>query len=243
MSSSESELARVRGLVSLEAVGRQDGSARWLRGLCRAAVRALPASGAGVSVMGSSGLQGLAVASDARSELVEELQFALGEGPCRDAYDTGAAVLVSDLGDEGVRRWPIYTPAAQESGVQAVFAFPLMAGAARLGVLDVYARRPGPLSREALRWAPVFAEVAMVGLLESYEADGAMDPDRYPAHVLSMGYRVEVYQAQGMLQVQLGVGSSEALARLRAHAFAAGRPLGDVAQDIIDRKLILERDA
>ncbi len=235
-------MARVRGLVSQEATGPRGGSIAWLRGLCRAAARSLPAAGAGVSVMGSAGLQGLAVASDAHSELIEELQFALGEGPCRDAYDTGTAVLVSDLGREGAHRWPIYTPAARESGVEAVFAFPLRVGDARLGVLDVYARRPGPRSAAALRGGPRVAAVAVLGLLETYGAGGSLDLDLNPGHSLPMGYRVEVYQAQGMLQVQLGVGSTAALARLRAHAFTTGRRLSDVARDIIDRRLVLERD-
>jgi hypothetical protein len=192
--------------------------------------------------MSSNGLQGLSVASDSRSEYVEELQFALGEGPCRDAYDTGVAVLVGDLSGEGARRWPIYAPAAHDNGVEAVFAFPLRVGVAGIGVLGVYSQEPGPLPADALRWAPVFAEVAMIGLLDSYEAGGIPEPGEGPAPAGALGYRVEVYQAQGMLQVQLGVGASEALARLQAHAFAGGHRITDVARDIIARRLTLERD-
>ncbi len=53
---------------------------------------------------------------------------------------------------------------------------------------------------------------------------------------------VEVHQAQGMLMVDLGVNAEEAMARLRAHASANGRTLGDVARDIVAGSLTLDRD-
>ena len=52
---------------------------------------------------------------------------------------------------------------------------------------------------------------------------------------------LEVYQAQGMVMVDLGVSLAEALVRLRAHAFVEGRPVGDVARDIVAGRLRLER--
>ena len=37
--------------------------------------------------------------------------------------------------------------------------------------------------------------------------------------------------------IQLGVTIAEALVRLRAYAYAEGRPLADVARDVVARKL------
>jgi AmiR/NasT family two-component response regulator len=51
--------------------------------------------------------------------------------------------------------------------------------------------------------------------------------------------RAELYQAQGMLSLQLGVDLAEAMIRLRAHAYAHNRPLIDVARDIVERRLDL----
>ena len=45
-----------------------------------------------------------------------------------------------------------------------------------------------------------------------------------------------------MLVAQLGVDPTEALVRLRAHAYATGRSATDVACDILDRRLRLEAD-
>jgi hypothetical protein len=55
--------------------------------------------------------------------------------------------------------------------------------------------------------------------------------------------RVEVYQATGMLIGQLDIDATEALARLRAYAFAVGRTASEVAWDIVERRLVLDDDA
>ncbi|MDQ6895319.1 MAG: ANTAR domain-containing protein [Actinomycetota bacterium] len=54
--------------------------------------------------------------------------------------------------------------------------------------------------------------------------------------------RVEVYKATGILIAQLDVDAPEALARLRAHAVATGATASEVAREILDQGLELERD-
>jgi GAF domain-containing protein len=235
----EDRSAGLHALIAAES-GGADTSADWLRRLCRVAVRELPASGAGVSLITDAGTHGMAAVSDPTSEVIEELQFTLGEGPCLDAHATRRTVLVPDLTRDALTRWPAYAPAAYEHGVRAVFAFPLQIGAARLGVLDVYRDEVGSLSGDALNQALAFAEVALTILLDEQERAG---PQRIGAGAEgALGHRVELYQAQGMVQVQLGVGAAEALVRLRAHAYANGRRLGDVARDVVARRLTFERD-
>jgi hypothetical protein len=226
-------------LIAAESRGA-DGSGDWLRQLCRVAVRELSASGVGVSLITDAGTQGTAAASDPTSEFVEELQFTLGEGPCLEAHASRRPVLIPNLAEDALTRWPAYVPAAREHGVQAVFAFPLQIGAARLGTLDVYRDEVGSLSGKTLNQALTCAEVALMILLDEQERAG---PETVGGVVeRTLGHRVEVYQAQGMVQVQLGVSAAEALVRLRAHAYANGHRLGDVARDVVARRLTLERD-
>ncbi len=52
--------------------------------------------------------------------------------------------------------------------------------------------------------------------------------------------RAEIDQATGMLTEQLGTGIAEAFVRLRAYAYAQDRQLGDVARDIVTRRLRLD---
>lgn len=213
----------------------RDGVMGSLRRLCAAAARALSASGAAVTVMAQDGTRGVVVASDAVSERVEELQFVLGEGPGIDAFANRRPVLVPDLAAYAVARWPVYTPAASDLGIRAVFALPLQVGAARVGVLHVFRGRPGQLSGDQLRYALVFAEVALTTLLDGQHnaASGAAADGLAGA----VERRAELFQAQGMVMVQLGVSLAEALARMRAYAYAQNRQLRAVAADIIAHRV------
>jgi hypothetical protein len=53
----------------------------------------------------------------------------------------------------------------------------------------------------------------------------------------------QIHQATGMLIAQLGVGAEQAFARLRAHAYAEGKDMLVIAEDIIARRLRLEPDS
>ncbi len=232
----------LRRLVAREfaAPGDQEDVAGSLQRLCRTAARSLPASGVGVSVLTREGALVTTAASDQASSAIEELQFALGEGPCMEAYATRRPVLAGDLAAERTHRWPGYAPSAQALGVGAVFAFPLQVGAARLGVMDVYRRESGQLSTPTLKQALDFATVAVDLLLDAQQRSATDGTAPSVDDVLGTGY--ELYQAQGMVMIQAGVPLDEAMARLRAYAFAEGRGLHDVAADVVARRLVLESD-
>ena len=68
------------------------------------------------------------------------------------------------------------------------------------------------------------------------------DPDSDSWAELNTLSRADVSQATGMLVAQLEVEPAEALVRLRAYAFAAGRSATAVACDILDRRLRLKAD-
>jgi ANTAR domain/GAF domain len=236
------QLARVRALLAEEppAAGDPASIAVSLQRLCRAAARALPASGVAVSLMTQEGSSEVAAASNRTSELIEELQFTFGEGPCIDASATGRPVLASTIADQSMSRWPGYSPAVHSLGVRAVFAFPLQIGAVRLGSLDVYREWAGALSVEALSQALTFAEVATMIVLDGQEE--AVRGESAAGLEDALESHFEVHQAQGMVMIQLGVDVAEAMVRLRAYAYSTERGLGDVARDILARTLTLERD-
>jgi hypothetical protein len=230
----------VWSLVAEEPVvaGEAPALTGWLDRFCRAAARNLPASAAGVSVMTSEGDPAVVAASSEFARDVEQLQFTLGEGPCQDAYAQRQAVLVPQV-TATLTRWPGYAPALLQHGVRAVFAFPLQVGGSRLGALDLYREQSGPLSDAAVVQGFAFAEVATTTLLDSQDRAGLdVDPD----HGAVLGAPLVVYQAQGMVHVQLGIGLGQALGRLRAYAFSHDRSLSDVARDVVARRLVIEPD-
>ncbi len=202
------------------------------------------ADGAWLTAMTDPEHRVLAHATGGRAAELEELQFTVGEGPCVDAFTSGVPMLVPDLGAAGWQdRWPGFTVAGQDAGASALFAFPLAQGAIRVGVLGLYRRAPGPLSQEALADVLMCADTAVLLLLTARSGagghgypDGAGDPDGAGWH----GHSALGYQATGMVSVQSGVRLEEALALLRAHAFAHGLPLGEVAAQVVARLLRLD---
>ena len=51
-----------------------------------------------------------------------------------------------------------------------------------------------------------------------------------------------VYQATGMIMVQLALSPEAALSRLRASAFVQDRPIDEVARDVVGRRLWFEKE-
>ncbi len=225
--------------------GDRPGVSGQLQRVCRIAATTLPATGVGVSVLAGDGTQVAAAASDETHGVIEELQLIMGEGPCLDAFRSGAPVLVPDLGVSARTRWPGYAPEALDHGVRAVFAFPLRVGAVGVGALDVYQHRAGSLTTKAVNQAITFAEVAMQTLLDAEAGTGVAErtDGRRDLPILdALAHRLELYQAQGMVMMQLGTSLAQAMARLRAYAYAHDRPLHDVAADVVARRLVMVDD-
>jgi hypothetical protein len=192
-------------------------------------------NGAGIMLMSEDVPVGSVCASNKVSTLIEELQYTLGEGPCVDAYNEGHAVLEPDLGDPVVPRWLAFSPPALAAGARAVFGFPLQVGTVRLGALNLYRDRPGPLSDDQHADALVMADVVAQDVLatQGEVLSGAA------AHELDAGadFHLVVHQASGMVAVQLGVTVGEALIRLRAFSFARDLTLTAVAEAVVARQL------
>jgi hypothetical protein len=213
--------------------------AEWPTRLCVGVAEALSVTGVGLMLTADGEHKGTLAASDATVDVVEDLQFGLGEGPSIDAYQRGGPVLEPNL--DLATRWPAFTRAALEAGVLAVFAFPMQLGAARIGALTLYRDVPGFLDRDELAEALVLADVATLAVL-NLQAGTPLDSLPSALRELSE-HRTHVYQAMGMISVQLESSLTEALARLRAHAFAEGRSIGAVASDVVARRLHFEPGA
>lgn len=225
---------RRRRLWSLLAVDGDGGSSALAR-IGVLTVSWLAVTGAGVTLIrrsdGSSEQQ-LAWASDAVVARLEDLQLTVGEGPGLVAAASDGPVLVAELAAAQVR-WPAFTAGALAEGVAAVFAFPLVLGAIRLGSLDCYRTTPGPLSPDQVSDALVLAEAAFAAVLGAVAGHEPND----------LGWisdvHAEVHQACGMVMYQLAIPIEEALLRIRAYAYAHDLPIGVVARQIVNRRLSL----
>jgi len=215
-----------------------DGESTWpVARLCTVGPQITGSNGVGVMLMSGDIPSGSLCSSDEVSELIEDLQFTLGEGPCVDAYQDDKIVSEPDLADPQTRRWFAFTPPALEAGARAVFGFPLRVGTVRLGALNLYRDRPGELTADQHADALVLADVTARWVLDAQ----AGAPSGVVAEQLEAGadFHLAVHNAAGIVSVQEGISVTEALIRLRAFAYSHDRPLADVAQDIIARRFRL----
>jgi hypothetical protein len=231
--------ARVWGAI--RAVTDGNGTGPSLQHAVTACAQALSAAGAGLAMTRSGGLLEPLLASDPVIGELDELQFELGEGPSCEAAGTNAPILEADLaGVAAGYRWPAFATAGTGRGVRGVFAFPVSAGAAKLGVLTVYRRERGPLKSDQVADALVFADAVFVLALDDRQGVSA-DLDEVIETAFT-ARRAEVHQAAGRLASQHGISVTDALVRLRAHAFSSGQSLHTVATDVMADRIRLDCD-
>jgi hypothetical protein len=212
-----------------------------LERICLRCVGELGVGHAAVAIATTDGLWTPAFASTKTAADLELLAFTLGEGPWCDTVHEHAPVLVGDLTlEHNSARWPSWTPAALAVGIRSISAFPIQAGAISLGALTLLSDTVGTLSGARLALALRLADAALLGLLgvapgmDGPNADGMSDLDAI--------VRADVHQAAGMIMVQAGVPIDEALAQLRARAYSIGRPLSELAAEVIARSVRFDTD-
>jgi len=205
--------------------------------LSRAAVRVLPADGAGLSVRAGPGGRTPLGGSSAEAGMAERLQFTAGEGPCLQAHVDGQPVFV--VADDLRRRWPVYSKRLfAETPYRGAVALPLRSALAGLCVLDLYFSDPADVPR-----LDVFDALAVGELMTSALSDAVIwttwnesqGPDWL--HSPAAARRAAVWQAVGELSMALDLDAPQALAMLRAHATAAASSVDDVAHALVTGQL------
>ncbi|HUR73861.1 MAG TPA: ANTAR domain-containing protein [Sporichthya sp.] len=234
---------RLRAEFAAAVRGAEPGLAAADR-LCHACVDLLQVDGAAISLVRAGATQGTFGSSNALSRRLDEYQFTFGEGPCLDSVRQAHTIQVPDLADPSEARWPAYAGAALEEGVHAVYAVPVAINSTYVGALDLFRSGPGALAGSELTGALLAAELAALPLLDlmSAEVDWAAIEAGDPWLQLASLERVEVYQATGMIVARLDVDPTEALVRLRAHAFAHGMTASAAAWAVVNRELVLDAD-
>lgn len=201
-------------------------------GLAAPFLELLPITGVAISVFDQRRRASLIQASDATSSRLEEMQFDLGEGPSLDAYTTASLVSVPDLAAAVL--WPVFLQGAAELAVGAIFAFPLMLGAASTGTVTCYRSGPGPLDEEA---AEIGGSLCRAIAGPAFRRAIELAQDEAADKEAPVESRREIHQATGMVLTQLEISATDALSRLRAYAFSSGYTVQEIAHDVVSRRL------
>ena len=202
--------------------------------LAVAAARMLEVDGASISGTDPEGRRVPLGASSAEVSAAERLQFTTGGGPCMTAQETRAPVFALD--EDLLRRWPLFADLLLGTTVfRAVVALPLRPGPAGDGAMDLFFTRSDEVTD-----LDVFEATAVGELVTSALSEAAVwSPEAGPEWLdgPSPHRRAGVWEALGMLDVDLGITAPAALALMRAHAYGSERSADDVAEDLLTGRL------
>lgn len=182
----------------------------------------------GVSLIERDAIRTPAATNEKLREL-DEAQYAMGQGPCRDAIRHHETVLVDDLATD--QRWPDWSRAmVTELGIRSSLSFRLFTRPDdSWGALNVYSTRPHAFSGDDVLHGQTVAAMSAVALARSIH-------DEQLAKALES--RTVIGQALGMLMERYGLDAEAAFGVLRRLASQDNRKLRDLAAQVVaDRKL------
>lgn len=191
--------------------------------------------GAAITTFGVGAGAEVVDASDVIASGIDELQLDLGVGPGWDAVRTEHVVVAPDLGVE--TRWPVARDAFLAFGARSLSAFPLAFGGVRIGAVTTYALAPGSLDDDVCASIVERTRTSALLLMAETVREASLEASANP------GSRRVIHQATGMVLARFGLTPSDGLAVLQAHAFTVGRPVVQVAADIVEgRSRFLDPD-
>ncbi len=207
--------------------------------LARAVARVLPVDGAGISLFFADHRRLPLGASGPAASIAERLQFTAGEGPCLSAHAERRPVVADEATIQS--RWPaFYDGLVAGTSIRGVISLPLEDELRGIGALDLYTVPPNDVTSLGLADAlSISAEVtALLGTTDRAARSRSHGPVWLDAPAAER--RSVLWQAMGFLNSGLELSSADALALLRAHAYAEGEDLEELARRVIDREIPLE---
>ena len=202
--------------------------------LTHACVDLLQATAAGILLSNGGGTLRVVAASDESSHLLEVFQVQAQSGPCLEAFATGQAVAVPDLGS-ATDRWPDFVPRAAALGFRSVHAFPMRLRSEIIGAVNLFHAQPTQLPAADAQIAQALADISTISVLQLRRL-------REREHVaeqlqLALNSRVVIEQAKGILSEVGQVDMGPAFDALRRYARDRNLRLSAVAHDIVSRQL------
>jgi hypothetical protein len=176
-------------------------------------------------------------ASNERAHLLELFQLQNDEGPCLEAFSTGAPVVHPDL-STAHDRWPRFAPEAVRAGFLSVQAFPLRLRAAVIGAMNLFSAERRDIDEPGAHLAQALADVASIAILQDQMVRQSDVRAGQLQHALDS--RVAIEQAKGMLAERAHVDMDQAFTMLRSHARSSRLLLTTVALQVVEGTLAID---
>jgi GAF domain-containing protein len=222
------ELAESIG--TLAGLDPEEGLAESLERVVAAAISLFGADTTGVMLLAKDGSLAAASAFDQQGELAEVAQQQLGQGPCMEAYTQRAPVTVVDIAADA--RFGQIALALRSAGIRGALSVPVEIEGGPVGTLDLFTAAPRVWDESEVAAARAYAGVvaSLLGAAVAARASGRLAKQLQVA----LDSRVLIEQAKGVLMAVEQIDATKAFIRLRRTARSSGRPLRDVAREVID---------
>jgi GAF domain-containing protein len=191
------------------------------------------------AVLGLCG-SGVTMAEDGRLRFVTAVSHASGElersqeeqqaGPCREAYQTGQVVRVTDVREES-SRWPEFAVIATSLAVAGVAGIPMRLDDQIIGALNLYSPEPREWSDVDIAVASVLADVATSYVVNASKLRQQEQLSEQLQEALES--RVVIEQAKGITAYKNAVTIDRAYQLMRRHARNNNASLRLVAEAIV----------
>jgi GAF domain-containing protein len=197
-------------------------------------VNVLGVSAAGVMLASPDGDLRLLASSSEAMRVLELFELQAQEGPCLDAFRTGAPVAHENL-RAGSGRWPAFSAVALKAGFQSVFALPLRLRDMAIGGLNLFSVEQTPMDERDVTVARAFADLATISVLQHRVATEAHRLNEQLSDALTS--RIVIEQAKSVIAERAGLDMAEAFQRVRRYARNNNLRLTDVALAAVDGTL------
>ncbi|MDQ0800153.1 GAF domain-containing protein [Arthrobacter sp. SLBN-112] len=169
--------------------------------------------------------------SSSNAVVLDRIEQSLGDGPCVDALETGAPVLLGDVDSDP--RWPEYREALSAAGIASALGVPMALQDDAGAVLDFFAPATGLFSERAVSEAVRFADMAGMALRLAIRIASA---DQRAEHLkAAMDTRTAIDVACGIIMAQNQCSKDQAFELLRRASNTRNQKLNDLAQSLVDR--------
>jgi GAF domain-containing protein len=197
--------------------------------LTRSVIAVLGLGGSGVTMAEDGQLRFVTAVSHASGEL-ERNQEEQQAGPCRDAYDTGEVIKVTDVRAESAR-WPEFAATAARVNVAGVAGIPMRLADETIGALNIYSTEPREWTDDDIAVAAVLADVATSYVVNASKLRQQEQLSEQLQEALES--RVIIEQAKGITAQQNALTIDQAYQRMRRHARSNNASLRVVAEAIV----------
>jgi len=184
------------------------------------------------TVLGLSG-SGVTMAEDGRLRFVTAVSQASGElernqeqhqaGPCREAYETGEVVRVTDVRRES-QRWPQFATAATRLGVAGVAGIPMRLAEEVIGALNLY-------SPEARQWSD--GDIAVAAVLADVATSYVVNASKLRQQEQLSEQLQAALESRVVTAYKNAISVDQAYQRMRGHARSNNASLRMVAEAIV----------